>query len=65
METKIICANCEKEIELGIDAFEVKEGVTGLKGFIPLEDSLFFCCERCIKEYFDISDLPSMPGRFP
>ena len=65
METSKICANCIRELDIGTDVLRVEEGVIGTKGFIPLENTLYFCCERCLKDYFDTADLPNMPGRFP
>lgn len=65
MENKKKCANCNRELEIGMDAIRVEEGVTGTKGFIPLENVLFFCCEKCLRDYFDLSDLPSRPSRIP
>jgi hypothetical protein len=65
MENNKTCANCVRELDMGTDVLKVDEGVIGPKGFIPLENALFFCCERCLRDYFDIGDLPSIPGRFP
>jgi len=65
MEIKKTCANCIRELHIGIDTVRVEEGVMGTKGFIPLEDALFFCCDRCLRDYFDIDDLPSVPRRMP
>ena len=65
MENNKTCANCIRELDIGVDVLRVDEGVIGMKGFVPLENTLLFCCERCLRDYFDIGDLPSMPGRFP
>jgi len=59
------CANCTKDIDIGSDIIRVEEGVSGLKGFIPLENTMLFCCEKCLMDYFDMSNLPSLPGRVP
>lgn len=59
------CANCNRELNLGVDAIRVDEGVIGMKGFIPLENTMLFCCERCLRDYFDLGDLPSVPNRMP
>jgi len=64
METKK-CANCRHELDIGVDATKVDEGVIGTKDFVPLDKTLFFCCEKCLRDYFDISGLPSMPPRIP
>lgn len=65
MKNKNKCAQCRRVLDVGTDAIRVEEGVMGIKGFIPLEKILYFCCEDCIREYFDLSSLPSLPGRFP
>ena len=65
MENKKNCANCRCELDVGVDAIKVDEGVIGVKDFVPLEKTLFFCCEKCLRDYFDMSDLPSMPPRIP
>jgi hypothetical protein len=64
METKK-CANCRREIDVGRDAIRSEEGVIGVKDFVALGEPLFFCCEECAGDYFDVSDLPSMPPRIP
>ena len=65
MEEKETCANCRRELDIGVDAIQVDEGVMGMKGFVPLEKTLLFCCEKCLTEYYDLSDLPSSPRRIP
>ncbi|MBI9019031.1 MAG: hypothetical protein JEZ07_17405 [Phycisphaerae bacterium] len=65
MENKKKCANCIRELDIGVDVIQVSEGVIGIKGFVPLKKTLYFCCEECISAYFDMSDLPSLPGRIP
>jgi len=65
MENRETCANCERELDVGVDAIRADEGVMGMKGFVPLEKTLLFCCEKCLTEYYDLSDLPSAPGRIP
>jgi hypothetical protein len=65
MENKKNCANCRRELDVGVDAIKVDEGVIGVKDFVSLEKTLFFCCERCLSDYFDMHDLPSMPPRIP
>ena len=65
METKRTCANCDRELGVGLDATKVDEGVIGTRGFVPLDKTMFFCCEECIKDYYDLSDLPSVPRRIP
>ena len=59
------CANCIRELDVGVDAIRGDEGVIGTKDFVPLGKTMFFCSERCIRDYFDMSDLPSLPPRIP
>ncbi len=61
------CANCRKGIDEGRDLIEVREGVLGMRGFVPLEDELLFCSEKCLREHFDIGrdDLRKYPRRTP
>ena len=64
-DNKNTCANCRRELDVGVDAIESQAGVIGLKGFVPLGEILFFCCDRCISEHFDLSDLPKKQPRIP
>jgi len=65
MENKKNCSNCRRNLDVGVDAIRVDEGVIGTKDFVPLESTMFFCDERCLREYFDMGDLVSMPPRIP
>ena len=65
MEDKKTCANCQRELDIGVDAIRIDEGVIGMKDFVPLDKTLFFCCEECISSYFDLGSLPSVPKRIP
>ena len=65
MENKQNCANCRRDLDIGVDVIRVDEGVVGTKGFVPLEGTMFFCCERCLRDYFDMGDLQSIPSRVP
>jgi hypothetical protein len=65
MTNKRTCENCQRELDVGVDAFTVEKGVFGMKGFVSLEGPTFFCSENCIEKYYDVSDLPSMPRRIP
>jgi hypothetical protein len=47
------CVNCQFELDMGRDAIGVELGVVGPRGFIPLDDKMLFCCEKCVKEYFN------------
>ena len=65
MEPKYLCEQCRRDLDVGVDAFRVEEGVIGVKNFVMLDKELFCCCEKCLCEYFDLSDLPNMPPRIP
>jgi hypothetical protein len=65
MEEKNKCANCLRELDIGVDAIQVSEGVMGMKGFVPLEKTFYFCRDDCLSGYYDVSNLPSMPKRIP
>ena len=45
------CENCRKTLYQGLDVFQVRRGVIGPRGFIPLED-LTFCGDRCVSSYY-------------
>jgi len=65
MKNDNVCANCNRDLDIGLDAIKVEEGVVGTRGFVPLDHKLFFCCEQCLHEYFDLDDLPGLPRRIP
>ena len=46
------CEMCHKKLYQGQDVFQVRQGVLGPRGFIPLEDQ-FFCLEQCMRKYYD------------
>ena len=62
------CAHCHSELEYGKDCLSVEEGVLGPRGFVALDEKLFFCSEECLGDYFDntdLSKLPKMQRRIP
>ena len=67
METKKkTCKNCRRELDIGIEVFRVEQGVVGTKGnFVNLDKAKIFCCEKCLRDYYDLGDLPSYPSRIP
>ena len=65
MENKKNCANCRRDLDIGVDAIKVDEGVIGTKDFVPLDKPMFFCCDECLSAYYDMSNLPSVPQRMP
>lgn len=53
---------------MGKDVLGVQEGVIGPRGFVPLEDMLFFCSDDCSRDYFgkvDLSKLPKVNRKVP
>ena len=65
MGTKHNCANCRRDLDVGVDMIRVDEGVMGNKGFVPLDSTMYFCCDKCLKDYFDLDSLPNVPYRVP
>lgn len=66
MTSKKKCSNCQRELDIGTDTLRVEEGVIGTReSFVPLDKILYFCSDKCLKDYFDMSDLPSLPPRIP
>lgn len=45
------CSNCRKKLYQGLDVLQVKQGVIGPRGFVPLE-STTFCSDRCVSQYY-------------
>ncbi len=64
MEGKKTCANCQHDLDVGVDAIKVDKEVVGMRGFVLLE-TLLFCSENCLRDYYDLSDLPKVPKRIP
>lgn len=54
------CAHCREELQYGKDVLSVEQGVIGPRGFISLEDKLFFCSEECLRDYFGKVDLSKL-----
>ena len=67
METKkTTCNNCRRELDIGLEVLRVEQGVIGTKrNFVNLDNEKLFCKERCLKDYYDIDDLTSLPSRIP
>lgn len=67
METKkTICKNCHRELDIGVEVLRVEQGVIGTKkNFVNLDNEKLFCSEKCLRDYYDLGDLQSMPPRIP
>jgi hypothetical protein len=51
----MLCATCRQNIDQGRDAYSVQKGVIGTRGFIPLDDSDFYCSVECVRDNFRAS----------
>jgi hypothetical protein len=65
MVNKKKCENCRRDLDVGVDVMVAYKGVIGTRDVVPLETSMLFCSEKCHREFFDIGDLQSVPGRIP
>ncbi len=54
------CAECRRELYLGLDALRLQQGVVGPRGFIVLDKPTFFCDETCLARY--LNDEPAEEG---
>ena len=45
------CAQCRRDLDLGVDAVGIQQGVIGPRGFVPLEDMRLLCGENCLRNY--------------
>lgn len=60
------CSTCQRAFKEGDDVYEVIAGIVGLRGIVPLEKPLLFCCAKCLKEYFSPSrGFYERPRRIP
>ncbi len=58
------CTSCRRKFEMGVDVLALEEGVIGGRGFVPLEDVLFFCSEKCLRQHL-ADDGYGMAERIP
>lgn len=59
------CANCDQQLDIGVDVTTAQEGVVGTRGFVPLADTLWFCSAACLAEYFGEGGVTTLPRRIP
>jgi hypothetical protein len=57
------CATCDRSLDLGVEVIRTEIGVMGGQGFVPLEDPMIFCSDKCADDYFRLED--SFPPRIP
>ena len=46
------CANCQRELSMGLDVLSLQQGVVGPRGFVPLEEMTLLCNKECVRQYF-------------
>ena len=62
------CERCHRAIEFGEKAFEFEEGFIGPRGFVPLERTMLFCSEQCLREFLpdeQDANVERIPRRIP
>lgn len=64
-EEKHPCAQCHDGVRLGVNAWQLAEGVIGPRGFVPLEDPLILCSDDCVRRYFKEHPAYTMQRRIP
>lgn len=64
-EQEYTCGECKKELHMGVQAWSVREGVLGTRGFVPLEENLLFCGDDCLRAYFAEPAEHSLPRKIP
>jgi hypothetical protein len=58
MEIKKTCACCRHKLDIGVDAIRIDTGVIGMEDFVPMEKTLFFCSENCIRNCYNMDKPP-------
>ncbi len=59
------CARCGRNLDIGIDAIAVTEGVMGPRGFVPLDESRYFCCNDCLLIQEEDHEIEKLRRRIP
>ena len=59
------CARCNRQLDLGVDALLLDQGVIGPRGFVPLGERKFFCDEDCLERFVSDEDVVRLPRRIP
>lgn len=57
--------HCQRELDLGVDAIALQHGVMGPRGFVPLEDRVFFCDEDCLEGFATSEEIVKIRRRIP
>lgn len=59
------CANCQRDLEMGVDATKLEPGVIGPRGFVPLGGEKFFCDDECLRRYWSDEPVETLSRRIP
>jgi len=59
------CSQCRRKLELGTDVITVERCVVGPRGIVPLGELETFCCEECLIDFHNNSDIPHINRRIP
>lgn len=67
MKPEVRCAQCDRAIRLGEDAYELEQGVLGPRGFVGLAPTTLLCSEACVRGFVSGTDekIESRPRRIP
>ncbi len=47
------CATCQADLEQGMDALELQEGILGSQALVPIGEMVLFCGVECLKDFFN------------
>jgi hypothetical protein len=64
-ENQGLCKECRRELGLGVDVVIMQHGVIGPRGFVPLDDPVFFCDEDCLERFLSGEEVVKLPRRIP
>ena len=59
------CTRCGRNLDIGVDAITVTDGVIGPRGFVPLDEPRYFCCHDCLLIPGDDHEIEKLPRRIP
>ena len=59
------CTRCGRSLDIGTDTIAVTDGVIGPRGFVPLDEPRYFCCNDCLLIRGDDHEIEKLPRRIP
>ncbi len=59
------CDQCRRGLNLGVNVYRAEDGVIGPRGFVSLDQPQLFCCESCLRDFYDDVDVLRLPKRIP